>query len=113
MRAPLPAAALVALALTGCSDSSDGSSEGAPDCSDVWVAGETLPDDYEGCAEDGETGYAVLLTYGDCEITTYDDRFYAALGGEIGEADGTLDQDAGYVALIDACNGDAEDEATE
>lgn len=82
--------AALALVLAGCSD--DGgegeSSTGLPDCADVWVAGETLPEDYDGCMSDPDTiEAAVVMTCDDgSEFTGFDDRLYAKLGGEIGSA---------------------------
>lgn len=92
------AIALALLGLAGCGD--DGSvqddPESATDCSDVWVAGETLPSDYEGC-NDGDT-FVVLKTVGDCELASYEgtEEFYANLGGTISKAVPNLAEDPTY-----------------
>jgi len=54
-----------------------------PSCADVWVAGETLPSDYEGCLEDGDN---LIVVVTDSQGNTgYDDRFTAKPGGVIEE----------------------------
>lgn len=96
---------LLAIALTACGDKPDGNSPSGegdlPKCSDVWVNGETLPADYDGCANGGTTEAAVTI---DCtdggEFTTYDDRFFAVLGGKITEADPDSES---YTEAYNAC----------
>lgn len=65
-----------------------------PACDDVWKLGATLPADYDGCTwPDGAIESPVVY---DCDsgigkFTGYDDRFFALIGGKIGDA---TDQDA-------------------
>lgn len=67
-----PVAALLAAAtLTACGGSDDdnggGSSDGgakSPQCSDIWVEGETLETGYDGCY--GDDGAAVATAQYDC-----------------------------------------------
>lgn len=120
MRASIaaPAALVLALSLAACGGGSDGGKKGGgggdaadpeagvPKCSEVWVEGATLPKDYEGCMNGGTTDVLVAL---DCEdgskLTSYDDTYYAVLGGKIGKAakqGGTAD-DPGYKKAFDAC----------
>lgn len=73
---------LPVLLAAGCTDDGDELSA----CRDVWVVGETLPKDYEGCTADGDK--VVTPELFECEEggghwTAYHDRFFAALGGEI------------------------------
>lgn len=116
----LVATVLLALSLTACGGGNDDKadsdpttsapvsdapeSSGTPTCSDVWVVGETLPEDYEGC-EEGDTLFASVTQ--DCKdgsvFTSYDDRFYAVLGGPI--AANVEGDDPAYSAFYDACLG--------
>lgn len=58
-----------------------------PACAQVWKDGATLPRDYEGCEGPTTTELGAGI---DCwnspGLMTYDDRFFALLGGEITEA---------------------------
>ncbi|HWL97232.1 MAG TPA: hypothetical protein VNP20_07795 [Nocardioidaceae bacterium] len=100
----------ILLGLTACSgdDSPDSNNDQVasevPGCSEVWVDGETLPDDYEGCAD--EDGGLVAAETTECEsgetFTTYEDRFYAVLGGEITEAPSDSPE---YQQAHDECTG--------
>jgi hypothetical protein len=110
-------AAVAALALSGCGgDEDSGGSDdsgadvtsGTPTCSDVWVAGQTLPEDYDGCErDDGNLEAAVVQECTDgSEFTGFDDRYWAVLGGEIKDAgapDATTD-DPEYQADYEACS---------
>ena len=83
----ITAVALLAISLTACGNESDQEGSGdtgnessappeasVPACDEVWVEGETLPEDYEGCDLDGTVQAAV---YYDCA----DGRKFAAYGG--------------------------------
>lgn len=115
MNRALIVAAVAVLALSGCGDDDKDDdagdiTSGVPACSDVWVAGETLPEDYEGCTrEDGDLEAAVTLPCTDgTELAGYEDRFWALLGGEIKDAgapDATAD-DPEYQADSEACFAD-------
>lgn len=107
--------ALFALLLTACGNDEKGDDAatpvalevgGPPACSDVWVAGQTLPETYAGC-EDGGSLYASAES--DCKdgrvFTTFNDRFYAVLGAEITAVVGEMSDDPAYSAFFDACFG--------
>lgn len=118
MRTRLAICAALALLATGCSsdDSGDGvvadatnapESGGLPACADVWVDGETLPEDYDGCENpDGSIEEPVIY---DCDsgigrFTTYRDELHALLGGEITEAPSNSEE---YAAAYEECFADA------
>lgn len=77
-------AVLAVAAAAGCSNSNNepSSSTKYPDCIDVWVAGETLPDDYDGCL-DGPDSLVVPVSKDG--VVWYNDQFSAKLGGVIEE----------------------------
>lgn len=99
----------------GCSsDDSGGEPEsggeaaesGTPVCSDVWVDGGTLPEDYAGCENaDGsiEAAATIKCDSGIGAFTTYQDEFFALLGGEITEAPSTSEE---YSAAYEECFAD-------
>lgn len=78
------------LALSACAGNPLGSDSSLPDCVDVWVDGEQLPDGYDGCRVDGQTVEpevfeCVMRT--DDELVTYRDdskppRVWTALRGK-------------------------------
>lgn len=114
------AAVLLALALAGCGSGSDkptkadqstDTSDADPKCSEVWKVGATLPSDYEGqCTGDGTIEVSGVY---DCEdgskMSTFDDRYFAKLGGVIAPgpegADGKEDPalQAAYDEFANAC----------
>lgn len=106
------AAALLALTLAACGDDSGspksvGDDEAlAPKCSDVWVAGETLPEDYEGCM-DGDTLEAAASF--NCEdgssLFQYADDFWAFGGKEIHEEAGGVASAEPYKEAYATCQG--------
>lgn len=58
----------------------------APSCSEVWKDGEKLPEDYEGCEDEG--GAYSAATWVTCEdpaleFTSYEDELYAKRGDTI------------------------------
>lgn len=106
----VPATVLLAATalLGGCGDDPDEvtpKSETLPVCDDVWVAGNTLPEDYEGCKD--ADGVLVVSDVKQCtetdgSFTTFAARYYAMLGGEIHD-DGQ--SSSGYATLYVACLG--------
>lgn len=102
-------AAVLAIVLSGCSaplkkhaDSGDDSS--SPACTKVWQDGATLPKDYQGCTRpDGDLEAAVTIKCdsGEGTFTTYEDNYFALLGGTITKA--SSDSDA-YAAAYAKCN---------
>lgn len=118
MRTRLAICAALALMASGCS-SDDGEtsaesdtatapeSSGTPACAEVWVDGETLPEDYEGCEnEDGsiEAAATIECDSGIGTFATYQDEFFALLGGEITEAPSSSEE---YAAAYEECFADA------
>lgn len=94
--------------LTGCGD--DGpiatpASKSMPDCSEVWVAGKTLPADYAGCV--GSDGVLEASEIKKCStakgsFVSFDSDYFAILGGEISD-EGT--DSAAYNAAYLHCFG--------
>jgi|KBSSwiStaDraftv2_1062776.scaffolds.fasta_scaffold1220316_2 hypothetical protein len=67
---------------------------GLPACADVWVAGQVLPQKYEGCMM-GADVMAAAVTY-KCDggsFTAYNDKFYARFGGAIIAVHGEMSAD--------------------
>ena len=102
----------VALLSAGCAQAGgEGRGAGAatstlPACAELWTDGGTLPEDYRGCTdENDEVTAPVTLTCADGDVlVTYDDRFFAAPGGEITEV--AVDS-AAYERAFKACSGGA------
>lgn len=118
MRTRLAVIAVLALTATGCSgdDNGETAEEGQdapaaatsdyPACEDIWVEGETLPDDYEGCDNDGaiEVAATIECDSGVGTFVTYQDEFHALLGGEITEAPSSSEE---YAAAYEECFADS------
>lgn len=110
---------LLIIGLTACGENTSGESDGskssddestsqsAETCEDIWTAGETLPEDYAGCAD--AAGATQTPEKRRCSseqfVYTYDDRFYAVPGAKINEADGSLKQDKAFRAAMRRCLG--------
>lgn len=80
---------LVLAAGCGDGDGYTATSERLPTCAEVWVAGQTLPADYEGCV--GEDGVLEVSEIKKCSssagsLTTFDDTYFSLLGSEINDA---------------------------
>lgn len=110
---PLAVATLLLAAGCGDDSSDDDTAPGAastspaagPDCSEVW-SGETLPADYEGCVSDGELVEAdAQMCASEQVLVTYDDRYYAVLGGPINDMDGPLSESQQYRKAARSCGG--------
>jgi hypothetical protein len=75
-----------------------------PDCTTIWVAGNSLPRGYRGCL-DGQTRVPADPRY--CSIggrlVTYDNKFYAMVRGPINQAAGRLANDDGFRQASAAC----------
>lgn len=57
-----------------------------PECSEVWVEGNTLPNDYAGCRIAGggiDQGAKYPCTDGKGELIGYNEQFFARLGGTV------------------------------
>jgi hypothetical protein len=109
----LAATALVT-SLTGCGEedgdgdgSSAASSTPTPSgsalaCEDVW-GGETLPDPYEGCTEDGAVVPPERMECSSGQvIVTFDDRYYAVPGGPVNDV-GSLAESKQYRQAMRTC----------
>ena len=106
MRIAIAVAALLSVVACGAGEDEKAYTEftdavaATPNCADVWVVGETLPEDYEGCRDDDDV--LQLSAYYTCDdgtkLTGYDDRLYAVMGSEIRDHN-----DNGYVRAFAAC----------
>lgn len=74
-----------------------------PSCAEIWVDGADLPQGYKGCL-DGDT--EVKADRQPCSsgqvLVTYDERFYAVVGGPVNETEG-LAQDSQYRSAKQSC----------
>lgn len=96
-------ASLLIFTACGDGDASGTSTSGTPECSEVWVAGQTLPENYEGCTNGDEIEAA--FSY-DCEDGTSlfaNDDFWVRTPGEIVAMDG--EDDPAYSKAFDDCKG--------
>ncbi len=91
MRRTLLLLAAAPLLLSGCGDSGSDDevtpqSESLPACSDVWVEGKVLPDDYTGCVDEDKVLQVSEIkdcTSIDASFTTFGQEYYAVLGQQI------------------------------
>lgn len=131
-RAPLIAAlALVGFALTACGDQepdaaadpsqdpststsespsespSETSSEApGPDCASVWVAGQTLPEKYQGCQDADKGKWVQAMVYrcsSDQQLVTFGTTFYAAKGEVVNESDVPLRRNKDFQKALASC----------
>lgn len=101
----------VPLLLAGCGGGSNPADTGVtpasdslPGCAEVWVVGERLPDDYEGCVD--AEGTLQVSEIKDCtsaegRFTTFGDNLFAMLGEEIHRDTGSLE----YRQIYGTCFG--------
>lgn len=85
--------------------STDASTEpGAlPECADVWVDGQVLPQDYKACTSEGETIKPVKKKCGyGSTFLEQDGQFFAMSGNEITDA-GDLETSDVYQQLLATC----------
>ena len=79
---------------------------GYPPCSDVWIDGETLPEDYGGC--DQEDGSIAGSSWQDCadgsRLYTHDSQFFTLADRTIVDAGGDILDDAGFEKRSRACS---------
>lgn len=86
-------ALLTLLVAPACGNGQRDLGDAVPECSDVWVAGRTLPADYTGCRE---FGAVVRPDRFDCpdsdDVAVKFGDYFGILGGEIvgGDPDTTL-----------------------
>lgn len=107
--------ATLALALSGCGGG--GSDEAAtPEpsglvetslpCEEVWVAGETLPEDYQSCLLEDDTLVAppAQPCPSGAQFAIYENRLYAVPGETIQEsAGGEVYTDPAYLEFTESC----------
>jgi hypothetical protein len=71
-------------------------------CEEVW-GGETLPDPYEGCAEDGAVVPPERMECSSGQVVvTYGDRYYAVPGGPVNDV-GSLGDSKQYRKAMRQC----------
>lgn len=105
------AASLLALTLSACGGNDDKTTNSddealAPACSEVWVAGQTLPADYEGCMNGGTLEAAASFNCEDgSSLFQFEDDFWAFGGQEIHEEAGGAASAEAYSEAYAACNG--------
>lgn len=77
-----------------------------PDCAEVWVAGETLANNYNGC-QDAEKGKFVQAMIYHCSsgqrLVTFRQNFYAAKGEVINETETPLAKDPEFKKVLASC----------
>lgn len=77
-----------------------------PACADVWVAGATLPQKYDGC-QDAEKGTWVEAMVYHCSsgqrLVTYRTTFYAAKGEVVNESDVPLRRNPEFKKALASC----------
>ena len=77
-----------------------------PACSDVWVAGATLPAKYAGCQDDAKGTWVEAMVY-HCSsgqrLVTYKRTFYAAKGEVITESKTPLARDREFQKVMASC----------
>lgn len=75
-----------------------------PLCSAVWTVGQDVPEGYEGCSD--ETGWVPADEYL-CDsgqlLVTYADRYYAATGAQVNDAEGSLADSTPYQKARKRC----------
>ena len=108
-------AVVLATSLAGCGGDSgadagqpeaSGAVETLPACDEVWVAGETLPDDYDGCVIQGDE--IAVFSPAECpsgdQYATHEDRFYAVVGDTIEESpSGDVFSDPTFQKFTQSC----------
>ena len=77
-----------------------------PACTDVWVAGATLPATYDGC-QDADKGKWVEAMVYHCSsgqrLVTYGTTFYAAKGEVVNESDVPLRRNREFQKVLASC----------
>ncbi|WP_344008264.1 hypothetical protein [Nocardioides lentus] len=76
-----------------------------PACDDVWRAGGTIPEDYEGCVDGDDAVVADLIrcSFGGT-MTTFDDRFHGVVGNVVNDAGQSLADDQAYAKAYRLCS---------
>ena len=80
--------------------------ETLPSCDDVWVTGETLVSDYDGCVISGNDikVFSPEMCPSGAEYASYEDRYYAIPGEVIRESpDGDIFRDEAFQEFAASC----------
>lgn len=92
---------------TGTTDGAAAGPNGEPACSEVWVPGQDLPVDYQGCMDD--TGTLVKPDVVNCSVGNtmilLDPNFYATPGHIIRAATPDYENDPAYQQVYMVCTG--------
>src|SRR5215203_3896110 len=110
--AALLAATALACGLAGCGEDDGGGSTASGStpspsgtaiaCAEVW-GGETLPDPYEGCTDDGTLVSPERMECSSGQvIVTYGERYYAVPGGPVNDV-GSLSDSKQYRQAMRQC----------
>jgi hypothetical protein len=78
-----------------------------PACADVWVVGQALPEDYEGCV-DGDAlvaNAAFECSDSDEQLASYEDRLWVLTPGTIADAGDNTATDDDYGKAYQECVG--------
>ena len=77
-----------------------------PACSDVWVAGQTLPQNYNGCQDAEKDKWVQAMIY-HCSsgqrLVTYGATFYAAKGEVVNESKVPLRRNRDFQKVLASC----------
>lgn len=77
-----------------------------PACADVWVAGSTLPEKYDGCQDAGKDKWMEAMVY-HCSsgqrLVTYGTTFYAAKGEVVNESKVPLRRNREFQKVLASC----------
>jgi hypothetical protein len=112
LRRLIVALVIAVLATSGCGGNTEQAGpnlSGIPECDDIWVDGNKLPRDYEGCVnESGDLVMSSLLACVDgSQFTTHEGEFFGRLGGRIAAGPGSSPQEAAvYSRALADCHQD-------
>jgi hypothetical protein len=77
-----------------------------PACADVWVAGATLPEKYDGCQDAEKEKWVEAMVY-HCSsgqrLVTYGTTFYAAKGEVVNESEVPLRRNREFQKVLASC----------
>jgi len=76
-----------------------------PACDEVWRAGGTIPEGYEGCVDGDDAVVADLIrcSFGGT-MTTFDDRFHGVVGNVVNDAGESLAVNRAYAKAYRLCS---------
>lgn len=91
---------------TETTDPGEESEPTTPACSDVWVAGELLPQRYQGCFDSEKERWVQAMIYrcsSGQQLVTYGRTFYAAKGEQVNETEVPLARDPDFSKAMASC----------